>query len=304
MGTNVRKRSNDSTGSIDTKTSRRATVGSTTSTPPLRLAVYLAVSFILGYSLSTFQQQHSFDTSTTTTTVQRSLTDCSISIGSTRYKGTQYTTKATIGTPKCLVESKFLKVQQHVVQLEGTTNVIDDWLWIDYHDRINVLIEAPRDTTTTTTTTDEPHFIILQQTKYALEGRTSLAIVGGIIEPGETPDEAARREVLEETGQTCRQLELLGRYRTDVNRGMGWTNTYMATKCTAAATLHPSAQNRHSAAAVDEVGPADTEPQSFMTMSLTQVREAVMTGKFLEIQWSATVALAILRYETTTNETQ
>ena len=299
MGTDVRKR-------VDTKTSRRATVGSTTP-PPLRLAVYLALSFISGYSLSTFHQQHGFNTSTTTTTptlttpVRRSLTDCSISISNTKYKGTQYTTKATIGSPKCLVESKFLKVQQHVVQLEGTTNVIDDWLWIDYHDRINVLIEAPRDTdTTTTTNTGEPHFIILQQTKYALEGRTSLAIVGGIIEPGESPDDAARREVLEETGQTCRQLELLGRYRTDVNRGMGWTNTYVATKCTTAA----AAQNRHSAAAADEVGPADTEHQSFLTMSLTQVREAVMAGKFLEIQWSATVALAMLRYETTSNEAQ
>ena len=297
MGTDVRKR-------VDTKTSRRATVGSATPPTP-RLAVYLALSFILGYSLSTFRQQHGFNTSpTTTTTVQRSLTDCSISIGNTKYKGTQYTTKATIGTPKCLVESKFLKVQQHAVQLEGTTNVIDDWLWIDYHDRINVLIEAPMDTdkttTTTTTKTGEPHFIILQQTKYALEGRTSLAIVGGIIEPGESPDDAARREVLEETGQTCRQLELLGRYRTDVNRGMGWTNTYVATKCTTAA----AAQIRHSAAAADEVGPADTEHQSFLTMSLTQVREAVMAGKFLEIQWSATVALAMLRYETTYNEAQ
>lgn len=217
-----------------------------------------------------------------------------------------------------------MKVQQHRVQLEGTTNVIEDWLWIDYHDRINVLIEAPKqlqqqsdhsDRTTTTTrkysNDDEPHFIILQQTKYALEGRTSLAIVGGIIELGETPYDAAKREVLEETGYTCDQFHFLGRYRTDVNRGMGWTNTYLARFCSqlssssfsssspsSTGTLHQDSSHSSAAVtAVDEVGPVDTEPQKFLTMSLTAVREAVTAGEFLEIQWSATVALAMLWYE-------
>lgn len=272
MGADMRKRK------IDNSVIRKTTFGG-----GVVLPLYLLLSFVLGYVLSILQYKYG------------SLMDCTVSLGGTKYKGTQYKTQMTIGSPKCLVESKFLKVQQHRVKLEGTTDVIEDWLWIDYHDRINVLIEAPKSDTSITArkNSEEPYFIILQQTKYALEGRTSLAIVGGIIEPGESPDDAAKREVLEETGHTCDQFNFLGRYRTDVNRGMGWTNTYVARSC----THHQQQSMNHDSAAVDEVGKADTEHQKLITMSFTEVREAVLAGKFLEIQWSATVALALLLYE-------
>ena len=89
--------------------------------------------------------------------------------------------------------------------------LIDDWLFIDYHDRINVLVEDPENSEA------ETKFLVFRQTKYALEGRKSLAIVGGIIEPNEDATDAAAREVNEELGLDC-QLEPLGRFRTDVNR--------------------------------------------------------------------------------------
>jgi hypothetical protein len=59
-------------------------------------------------------------------------------------------------------------------------------------------------------------------------------------------------------------------------------------------TLHQDPSSSSSSAAVTVV---DTEPQKFMTMSLTTVREALTAGEFLEIQWCATVALALLLYE-------
>lgn len=216
--------------------------------------------------------------------------NCAISFGS--YKGTQYTNEraGTIGSPKCLVESKFLKVQQHSVRLpsngDKSSALILDWIWIDYHDRINVLIEAE-------SASKEPHFLIFEQTKYALEGRESLAIVGGIIEPNEQPEKAAHREVLEETGQDCASFHFLGRYRTDVNRGMGWTNTYVATDC----QKQHKRRTEHNKQATDEVGIADAERQDLRILSLTDLRKALQAGQFLEIQWSATVALAILNYE-------
>ena len=64
----------------------------------------------------------------------------------------------------------------------------------------------------------ETQFLIFRQTKYALEGRQSYAIVGGIIEPGEKAVDAAQREVHEELGLLC-DTTFLGRFRTDVNRG-------------------------------------------------------------------------------------
>jgi ADP-ribose pyrophosphatase YjhB (NUDIX family) len=58
-----------------------------------------------------------------------------------------------------------------------------------------------------------------------------MAIIGGIIEPGESPDLAAALAVEEEMHAKCDQMHRLGRYRTDVNRGMGWVSSYLATHC-------------------------------------------------------------------------
>ncbi len=88
-------------------------------------------------------------------------------------------------------------------------------MFIDYHDRINVLVEDPKNMKGN----DEKRFLIFRQSKYALEGKQSLAIVGGIIEPGEEAFDAARREVHEELGLFC-ELKFMGRFRTDVNRGI------------------------------------------------------------------------------------
>lgn len=175
---------------------------------------------------------------------------------------------------------------QHTVLPEGDGQaLISDWLFIDYHDRINVLVEDGNKGDK-----DEKRFLVLRQTKYALEGRTSLAVVGGIIEPGEEAETAARREVLEELdGIVCNEYHLLGRFRTDVNRGMGWVNSFLAADC------HKNVINEQTKThKLEEVGAEDTERQDIVSMSLSDVRESVQKGLFLEVQWSNTVALAVL----------
>lgn len=215
-----------------------------------------------------------------------SSSTCRISFGT--YHGKVYDTASRVGSRTCLVESKFLKVQQHQVKLPGKGGdgpVIPDWLWIDYHDRINVLVQAPL---------ESPSFLVFEQTKYALEGRLSLAIVGGIIEPGEEAARAAEREVREELGVDCRNFHFLGRYRTDVNRGMGWTNAFLASQCKKD-SVPTDAEN--GAVEAEVVGAADSERQDVRTLSLSELKDAVQAGRFLEIQWSATVALALLHLE-------
>ena len=209
----------------------------------------------------------------------KSQGDCMVSYG--KYNGNSYRSpEFTVENTKCLVESKWMKVMQHKVDMEG--NIIEDWLWIDYHDRINVLVQEKKDS-----------FVLFRQTKYALEGRESLAIIGGIIEPGETPEKAARREVFEELhGMTCARFIFLGRFRTDVNRGIGWVNSFVASDCDVKKidTELPS-ENK------DEVGAADAERQDIVRMNLSQLRKSITDGKFLEVQWSNTVALAMLHPE-------
>jgi 8-oxo-dGTP pyrophosphatase MutT (NUDIX family) len=225
----------------------------------------------------------------------RSTGECQISFG--KYRGKEYTTKigGTVGQPICLVESKFLKVQQHSVRMpnDETGSVIPDWLWIDYHDSINVLVEAEKKSGD-----QEPHFLVFEQTKYALEGRMSLAIVGGIIEPHEEPEQAARREVEEEMGGLqCQDFHFLGRFRTDVNRGMGWTNTFLAANCRKAEPRAVADQQQNQEKEGEEVGVADTERQDLKRITLSDLRKAAIAGEFLEIQWTATIALALLRPE-------
>lgn len=206
------------------------------------------------------------------------------------YHGNVYNSKesGTTGAPECLLESKFMKIQKHAVKFPGNNFVIDDWLWIDYHDRINVLVEAPKKTPAQ----NEKEFLIFEQTKYALEGRMSKAIIGGIIEPGEDPEHAARREVEEEMGGIkCEKFHFLGRYRTDVNRGMGWLNSFLATDCS---REKPKVQHQLTKEeTAEEVGAPDQERQDLRTITLKEVKEALRRGEFLEVQWSATVALAL-----------
>ena len=201
-----------------------------------------------------------------------------------KYRGPVYTSSqsGTIGDPKCLLESTWFKVAQHQVKLPNSEHIIDDWLIIDYHDRINVVVEDERKTGSW----QERKFLVFEQTKYALDGRQSLSIVGGIIEPGEEPEHAARREVNEEMGLSCKVFYPLGRFRTDVNRGMGWVNSFLATDC-----YKDQLQLQEME---DEVGAPDTERQDRKSMTIPQLRAAVANGEFLEIQWSSTVALALL----------
>jgi ADP-ribose pyrophosphatase len=214
----------------------------------------------------------------------KSSSECLISFGD--YKGEVYTTAETIGKPKCLLESNWMRVQQHRVKFITMTTTISDWLWIDYHDRINVLVEAPP------SGKGQREFMIFEQTKYALEGRQSLAIIGGIIEPGEDPKEAATREVQEEMRVECQEMYFLGRFRTDVNRGMGWVHSYLAVHCTA--LLVDETQMEEDP---DIVGTTDVERQDLKRLSLTELKDATQRGHFLEVQWSNTVALALLHEE-------
>jgi ADP-ribose pyrophosphatase len=225
---------------------------------------------------------------------------CLVSFGS--YLGTKYERTTSITTSGetisniCLIESPWMRLAQHTVQIRNNNNnensngnnaigrVIDDWLWIDYHDRINVLVQDPK------SSRDNPSFLILKQTKYALSSE-SLAVVGGIIEPNEDPLVAAKREIDEELHVSCNYWIQLGKYRTDVNRGMGWVHPYLARDCIYSTTIQNVNGNSEKG---NDVGAFDIERQNVQSMTLSEVKDAVKKEKFVEVQWSNTVALAML----------
>lgn len=72
------------------------------------------------------------------------------------------------------------------------------------------VVERP-DTVSVLAIDDEGHALLVRQYRYTI-GRETVEIPAGTIDPGETAEAAARRELREETGYSCRELEPLISY--------------------------------------------------------------------------------------------
>ena len=159
---------------------------------------------------------------------------------------------------------KFLKVENHTVELPDG-RLIEDWMWVISLDFVNVMAE-----------TVEGDYLFFRQTKYAIKG-TSLAPVGGYIEPGEAPLDAARRELLEETGCEASDWIPLGVYPVEANRGVQNAHFFLARGARAVAA--PVAD--------------DLEEQEPLRLSREETAHALAAGEFKALPWAAIVALTL-----------
>ena len=171
-----------------------------------------------------------------------------------QYLGPDWSNERTV-SKTTLGQTPFARCDVHSVRSEDGKSVINDWIFMEERDAVNVAVQ-----------TADSKFAVFRQRKYAIPG-TTLSPVGGFIDDGETPFEAARREVLEELGlgstSTRQRLEngeelmgkrrpegtvmldenglavgaveageeadwvFLGSYRTMANRGGGFIYTYL-----------------------------------------------------------------------------
>jgi ADP-ribose pyrophosphatase len=172
----------------------------------------------------------------------------------------------TINRETILDLSPHLAVEKHTIKLPSG-QVIDNWAWLVTPDYVNVVA-----------LTEEGLFLIFRQTKYGVEG-TTLATVGGYIEPGEAPLSAAQRELLEETGYQAKHWESLGKFVVDGNRGNGTAHFFLARE--AYPVAKPDAD--------------DLEEQQLLKLSRAEVEAAVLRGAFKLLPWQAIMAIALLR---------
>ncbi|HEY1009713.1 MAG: NUDIX hydrolase [Daejeonella sp.] len=98
---------------------------------------------------------------------------------------------------------------------DGT--LIQDYYVLEYPDWVNVIA-----------LTEENQVILVRQYRHAA-GEEVLEIPGGVIEKDETPEEAARRELLEETGYEFDKIEFLSELYANPATATNKTYCFLAT---------------------------------------------------------------------------
>lgn len=88
------------------------------------------------------------------------------------------------------------------------------------------VIEAP-DWVNVIPLTDDGRVVLIEQYRHGT-GEVSLEIPGGMVDEGESPRDAAARELFEETGYEAGEVSLLGRTRPNPAIQDNWIHTFVA----------------------------------------------------------------------------
>lgn len=136
---------------------------------------------------------------------------------------------------------------------------------------------ASKDYVSVVALTTDGSVLLVRQYRPAV-GEVTFELPAGHVELGQTPAEAARAELIEETGHQAAHYELLGCIHPDTGR---LTNKHWCFLATGAKKV--------------EVAPAAEEPTELVVVSTTELRGMIRDGRFAHAQHLAALQLAMVR---------
>lgn len=117
-----------------------------------------------------------------------------------------------------VADHRIFRLRHDRYRLEPS-GVEHDFIVMDSPDWVNVVAR-----------TVDGRLILVKQYRHGLQ-RLSLEPPGGMIDPGETPEAAARRELREETGYVAEKVRLLGRVAPNPALQNNWCYLFLAEEC-------------------------------------------------------------------------
>ncbi|HEX8376955.1 MAG TPA: NUDIX hydrolase [Pedobacter sp.] len=120
------------------------------------------------------------------------------------------------------LSSKYLVKEQWATLRVDTCRLpdgqlIDDYYVLEYPGWVNAIA-----------LTEDDKVILIRQYRHGAE-KVMLELPGGCIDPGETPEEAMKRELLEETGYEFDSIEPLGEVYANPSTSGNVTSSFLAT---------------------------------------------------------------------------
>ncbi|HEX3972036.1 MAG TPA: NUDIX hydrolase [Stellaceae bacterium] len=170
-----------------------------------------------------------------------------------------------LGQSKVYSAPPFVEVSVEKVALPDG-RVIDDYHHIKAGEFVSVIAETP-----------EQRIIMLRQYRHGVR-RIGLALPGGKLDPGETPEIAARRELLEEVGATAGDWRYMSSWATSCTYGFSTSHYFHAVGVT-----------RVRAPAGD-----DLEEAELVELTRAEIRAAMRNGEILSLGHAAPLAFLLL----------
>ena len=161
-------------------------------------------------------------------------------------------TRKTLST-EYLIERPWLTARRDCVQLPDG-RIMDEYYVLEYPDWVNIIAIDKKG-----------NMILVRQYRHAL-GQTNFELVAGVLEQDENPLDAAKRELLEETGYSGGEWHELMQLSANSSTMTNITHCFVATGVEKISEQHLD----------------DTEDLEVYTFTQSEVKEMIRQGEFMQ----------------------